>query len=123
MSVNPLDAYQAVEKSTLAGRELEASVLTRSANLLADVRANWNSPELEQRLDDVLRFNQRVWTFFQTEISDPENPLPVEIKKNLLSLSLFIDRRTYDLMAFPSPEKLDVLISINRNVSSGLSGN
>jgi len=123
MSINPLDAYKAVEKATLTGRELESSVLARSANMLADVKAHWNAPELESRLDHVLRYNQRLWTLFQSELADPENPLPEEIKKNLLSLSAFIDKRTFDLMAFPAPEKLDVLIAINRNVSTGLGVN
>jgi flagellar protein FlaF len=55
-------------------------------------------------------------------MSMEDNPLPDEIKRNLLALSLFVDRRTFETLAYPAPEKLDVLISINLNVSAGLRG-
>jgi len=51
-----------------------------------------------------------------------DNPLPEEVKHNLLSLSLFIDRRTFEALAYPAPEKLDILININLNVAAGLRG-
>ena len=120
MSGNPLDAYQSVEKTTLSGRELEASVLMRAALLLADVQSNWGKPSHEERLDNALRHNQRIWTLFQAEIINPDHPLPAEIRQNLLSLSAFIDKRTFDVMAYPDPAKLDILISINKNVAAGL---
>jgi flagellar protein FlaF len=122
MPDNPLDAYQAVEKTTLSGRELEASVLMRAALLLADVQNNWGQAGHEERLDNALRHNQRIWTLFQAELTSPDNPLPAEIRQNLLSLSAFIDKRTFDVMAFPEPRKLDILISINKNLAAGLRG-
>lgn len=122
MPINPLDAYQSVERATLSGRELEASVLTKAAMRLQDVRNNWDAPDLTARLDEALRYNQKLWTYLQTELARPENPLPEEIKANLLSLSAFIDKRTFQLMAFPVAEQLDVLISINKNIAAGLRG-
>lgn len=118
----PLDAYQSVEKATLSGRELEASVLSKAANQMQDLSRTWDEPQLEERLEDALRFNQRVWSFFQVELSQEENPLPAEIKRNLLVLSAFIDKRIFEVMAYPAREKLDILISINRNISAGLRG-
>jgi flagellar protein FlaF len=50
------------------------------------------------------------------------NPMPEEIKRNLLALSLFVDRRSFEALAYPAPEKLDILININLNVASGLRG-
>ncbi|TCJ17955.1 flagellar biosynthesis regulatory protein FlaF [Parasulfuritortus cantonensis] len=122
MPANPLDAYQEVEKATLTGRELEASVLMRAAMRLAELRNNWDAPGRESELDDALRYNQRIWTVFQAELLDEENPLPEEIKRNLISLSAFVDRRTFDVMAFPDADKLDILISINKNIAAGLRG-
>jgi flagellar protein FlaF len=122
MSANPRDAYESIEKATLSGRDLEASVLNRASALLADVKQRWDEPGLDQRLDNALRHNQRVWTLFQSELMDESNPLPVEIKRNLMSLSNFIDRRTVDIMVNPSPDKLDILISINQNIAAGLRG-
>lgn len=122
MPINPLDAYQSVERATLSGRELEASVLIKAAMRLQDVRNNWSAPDLTVRLDEALRYNQKLWTYLQTELARPENPLPDEIKTNLLSLSAFIDKRTFQLMALPVAEQLDVLISINKNIAAGLRG-
>lgn len=122
MPINPLDAYQSVERATLSGRELEASVLTKAAMRLQDVRNNWDAADLTARLDEALRYNQKLWTYLQTELARPENPLPEEIKANLLSLSAFIDKRTFQLMAFPVAEQLDVLININKNIAAGLRG-
>jgi flagellar protein FlaF len=122
MSSLPLDAYQSVEKATLNGRELEASVLSKAANLMQELSRDWDAPAREERMEEALRFNQRVWSFFQVELSQEENPLPAEIKRNLLVLSAFIDKRIFEVMAFPAREKLDILININRNISAGLRG-
>jgi hypothetical protein len=46
--------------------------------------------------------------------------LPDDLRVNLLQLIQFIDRRTFDVMAFPAADKLAALISINRNIAAGL---
>jgi flagellar protein FlaF len=122
MLANPLDAYRDVEKATLSQRELEASVLSKAAIQLQSVKENWIHDDRDSQLEEALNYNQRVWTFFQAELSAEGNPLPEEIRHNLLSLSLFVDRRTFEALAYPAPEKLDVLININLNVAAGLRG-
>ena len=122
MPGNPLEAYQTIERTTLEGRALEAMVLSKAAVILQDVVNHWDAQDRDERLDEALRYNQRLWTFFQTEIANAENPLPLDIKKNLLTLSKFVDKRTFEVMAAPSRERLQILISINQNISSGLRG-
>jgi len=122
MPANPLDAYKSVEKSTLSGRDLEASVLMKAALKLQEVQSSWAAPDRDERLDEALKYNQRVWSFFQAEISMPDNPLPAEIKQNILALSVFVDRRIFEVMAYPAAEKLDILVNINRNIAAGLRG-
>jgi flagellar protein FlaF len=122
MPSKPIEAYQSVEKATVGGRELEAGVLMRAAAMLAEVRSGWHDPDLDTRLDNALRHNLRIWTLFQTELASADNPLPSEIKQNLLTLASFIDRRTFNVMAYPDPAKLDILIAINKNVAAGLRG-
>jgi flagellar protein FlaF len=122
MPANPLDAYRNIEKVTLPQRDLEATVLSKAAMQLQSVRDNWAAEDCAVQLESALSYNQKVWSFFQAELSMEDNPLPAEIKRNLLELSLFVDRRTFESLAFPAPEKLDVLISINLNVSTGLRG-
>jgi flagellar protein FlaF len=120
MPSNPLNAYKEVERNTLEGRDLEAMVLSKAAVLLQSVQNHWTGADLDSRLDEALRYNLKLWTLFQAELSSPENPLPPEVKKNLLTLSKFIDKRTYEVLSSPAPEKLDILISINQNIAAGL---
>jgi flagellar protein FlaF len=94
----------------------------RAAAMLKHCQSNWAAANRDASLDKALKFNQRLWTFFQVALTDPENPLPKQIKENVLSLSLFIDKRIFEVMAFPSPEKLDILININTNIAAGLKG-
>ncbi|MFN3883351.1 MAG: flagellar biosynthesis regulator FlaF [Rhodocyclaceae bacterium] len=117
---SPLDLYRKVEKETLSGRDLEASVLLKAAQKLVEARHRLASEKDLATLDEALRYNQRLWTLFQSELGEPTNPLPEPIKANLLALIGFIDRRTFALMADPIPERIDVLIEINRNIASGL---
>lgn len=122
MQSNAVKAYQSVDKNTMSGRETEARVLTQAANKLIDCQKNWEAPDRNTRLDGALKYNQRIWSIFQVEIAKPDNPLPQPLKQNLMQLSRFIDRRIFDIMAFPSPEKLNMIIRINQNIAAGLRG-
>ncbi len=53
---------------------------------------------------------------------EKDNPLPKELREDILSLSTFIDKRIIDIMAFPSPEKLTTIININMSLAFGLRG-
>jgi flagellar biosynthesis activator protein FlaF len=117
-----LSAYRKTVVATSTGRDLEANVLTRAAQNLKDCQTRWGQDGHRERLDSALRINQRIWTIFQSELARDDNPLPVQIRNDILSLSLFIDRRTIDIMATPAPEKLDALIRININIAEGLRG-
>lgn len=120
---NALEAYQSVHKNTSSSRELEAAVLFKAARRLEDCVQQWGTDGHESRLEEALRYNLRLWTFFQTELGEPGHPLPVEIRRNLLQLSGFVDRQTFSTMADPSREKLPPLININRNIAAGLAQN
>jgi flagellar protein FlaF len=61
-----------------------------------------------------------VWCIFQAELENPANPLPNALKVNLLRLIAFIDKRTLEAIAYPTPEKLTILININQNIAAGL---
>ncbi|MDY0300968.1 MAG: flagellar biosynthesis regulator FlaF [Trichlorobacter sp.] len=113
--------YEAQGKEFLSPRELEASVLSKAGMKLKQCQENWNAPEKEKMLDEAIRYNQKVWSFFQSELSMPDNPLPANIRQDILNLSLFIDKRLFEVMAFPdNPRKLDIVIDINFNLAAGL---
>lgn len=120
MPQNPVNAYTNMQKEMLSGRELEASVLSRAGLMLKQVQENWNSPDRETKFLEAIKFNQKVWSFFQAELSDPENPMPKKLREDILNLSIFIDKRLFEVMAFPDPEKLSIVIDINFNIAAGL---
>jgi len=115
-----LKAYDSVNKFTMSGRDVEAEVLTKAAMKLKECQDNWSGNGQGTKLEAALKYNQRVWTIFQAELEKPENPLPHPLKVDLLRLSAFIDKRTFDTMAYPAPEKLTILININHNIAAGL---
>ena len=120
MSQNRISAYTDMQKEILNGRELEASVLSRAGLMLKQVQENWSAPDRENKLLDAVKFNQKVWSFFQAELSDPENPLPKNLREDILNLSIFIDKTLFEVLAFPAPEKLTIIIDINFNIAAGL---
>ena len=122
MHSNPLEAYKTVDKTTMSGRETEARVLTQAALKLKDCQDNWQAENRDDKLDEALKYTQRIWSVFQGELAKPDNPLPRQLKINLLRLSSFIDKRIFETMSYPSPEKLTAVININRNIAAGLRG-
>jgi flagellar protein FlaF len=115
-----LKAYNTVNKATLTGRDVEAEVLTKAALKLRERQNNWTQNGHDATLDAALKYNQRVWCIFQAELESPANPLPNALKISLLRLVAFIDKRTLETIAHPSPEKLTILININHNIAAGL---
>lgn len=113
-----------VEKAggTDEARELEAALLIRAALMLKECQDEWGRDGQEARLDEALKFNQRLWTVFQSELVSEENPLPEEVRRNLLDLSWFVDKRTFETLANPKATSLNVLIDINRHIAEGLAG-
>jgi len=122
MFATQVEAYKRTQKSTMSGREIEASVLTQAAVKLLNCQDRWGMEGHNARLDEALRFNQLIWSIFQGEISKPDNPLPKKMREDLLSLSVFIDKRIFEVMAYPESDKITILININLNLAAGLKG-
>ena len=106
----------------MSGRDIEAGALTRCAMLLSDCRKNWDAPDRDDQLAEALRTNQMVWSILQSELVRDDNPLPLDIRQNILTLSVFIDNRIIQVMADPNPDKLMIIIDINLNLAAGLRG-
>jgi flagellar protein FlaF len=117
-----LEAYKTTDKATMSGREIEASVLTQAALKLKNCQDNWEAEDREDKLLEAFRFNQLIWSIFQGELVKADHPLPKQIRQDILSLSAFVDKRIFDAMAYPAPEKLTAIININLNIAAGLRG-
>ncbi len=115
-----LETYRTVHKTTASGRELEASVLSQAASKLRNCQDRWDADDRELMLDEALKYNQKIWSIFQSELAKEDNLLPKKLRVDLLALSSFMDRRSFEVMASPTPEKLNIMININMNIAAGL---
>ncbi len=107
-------AYEDRIKSSESAAETDAAVLENAALLLEAVK---ESPGGEDFFN-VLRYNQRLWTVLQVEITDAKI-FPDQITANLLSLSIFVDKQTFRAMAEGSADRLNALINVNRQIAMG----
>jgi flagellar protein FlaF len=120
MSRDKVAAYQQQQKRNLSPREVEAMAFTKAALMLEDAKKfAGNITEYSK----ALRFNHLLWTIIQADLTDPENQLPPEIKANVMSLSIFVDKQTTKALRSNAAGDLDVLININRNLAAGLRTN
>lgn len=117
---NAAQAYGNVAQQTATGRELEAHILLKAARKLQAVREEWLSEESPEALDEALIYNRKLWTVLATSATAAENPLSPAVKQNIGNLAIFIFNRTLDLMVEPSPDKIDALVRINREIAAGL---
>jgi flagellar biosynthesis activator protein FlaF len=119
-----MQAYRKTPQSAdMSEREIDAYALTQSALKMQDCQQTWNVLPLKERIErlfEALRINSLLWSIFQAEISRDGNPLPRQLREDLLTLSLFVDKRTKEVMCFPEPDKLTTLININLNIAAGL---
>ena len=98
-------------------REVEAMAFTKAALMMEEAKG---------KLDDydsyaaALKFNQLLWTIIQADIVDKANQLPPQLKANILSLSIFVDKQTIKALADADAGHLEPLISINKNLAEGL---
>ena len=115
-----MQAYRKAPNAEMSEREIDAYALTQSALKIRDCQQNWDMPDRIDRLFEALRINSLLWSIFQAEISADRNPLPRQLREDLLTLSFFVDKRTREVMCFPEPDKLTTLININLNIAAGL---
>jgi len=115
-----ISGYQQTQKTVDTNRvataaEVDAMVLRQAADRLQKAQ---QLPE-DDFFEETLLFYQLIWTVIQSEMT-AENPLSEEIKANLVSLSIFVDKQTAKAIGAREPDLLETLININRNISLGL---
>ncbi|MAI10985.1 MAG: flagellar protein FlaF [Rhodospirillaceae bacterium TMED167] len=117
MSQDKLQAYAQTQKSSMHPREVEAMAFTKAALMLEEAKTTLDDYDAYA---SALKFNQLLWTIIQADVVDKENKLPPQIKANILSLSIFVDRQTIKALADTKEQHLSVLVNINKNLAEGL---
>jgi len=96
-------------------RTIEAWALTEASRRLV-LAASGTAEELHF----ALHLNQRLWSIFQASLADPANPLPKEIRDNVLALSIIVDRHLLKRLADLDGTKIQPILDINRSIAEGL---
>lgn len=130
---SPASAYQRAARNAQGGgyqsmpsagspTQTEAWALIEAARRMAVALESGplDDNAIRRQLRDALRLNWRLWTIFQAQLTTDGSGVPMEIRENMLTLCGFVDKHTIATMAEPTPEKVVVLININREIASGL---
>lgn len=111
---------QHAQQHTPDQREMEARVLLKAVKAFQEIQSKWDSITQEE-LDECLKYNRQVWMMFvDTAVEDDSGERPIELRNNIANLGVFIFNHTLEVLANPKPEKLDILIDINREIAAGL---
>ncbi len=108
------------QKNTPDQRELEAHVLIKSAKFLQDLQKDWDNitPDV---LEETLKYNRQIWMlFYDAALENPEGDRPNDLRSNIINLANFVFKREIDIIAAPSKEKINILVSVNREIAAGL---
>lgn len=119
---NAAGAYGTTATSDSNPRVLEGKLLLQAATkleLLARRITGNESVSLEE-IGDTIDYNRKLWTVFVGDTMDPEHPLPLEIKNNIANLGIYVFKRSLEFLGDSTPDKLNILININRNIAAGL---
>lgn len=118
-------AYGSTSSATAAAtdqRMLEGTILLQAAQKLEIMGKRLESGEkvpLED-LADTVDYNQKLWQLFVDTMKDETHTMPLDVKSNIVSLALFVFKRTHEILCDPTGDKFTVLVSINRNIAAGL---
>ncbi len=101
-------------------REMEARILLKSNKQLQAVLDNWENRAKDQ-LEDALTYNRQIWMlFYDTALENKDGGRPNDLRSNIVNLANFTFKRELDILADPKPQKIDVLLNINREIAAGL---
>ncbi len=121
MRPRPTDAYRQTSKLALTPRAAEAEAFTKAARLLDQVQAKAKTGPFDyDAYARALGFNQTLWTIIQADLGRHAMHLPAGLRRDILDLSLYVDKQTIKALADPKAEHLGALVEIDRAIARGL---
>ena len=110
-----LKAYQNTQRVAETSREAEYRLFGQVTGALIDVH---KSHATGGTLVDAIDWNRRLWRALAADCSDDANQLSHEVRAKIVSLSLFINK--YSRQVMREGASVEPLIEINRSVMQGL---
>lgn len=112
-----LTAYQNARSRAETPRAAEFRLMSQITGEMMDAEtAGLKGAMLMQ----PLHRNREMWSAFATDCGATGNGLPNELRAQIISLGLWVERFTSDVVA--GRESIGELISLNRTVMEGLRG-
>ena len=110
-----LTAYQSVRQFAETPRTTEQRLVAQITGEMIQAR---ESALTGGALMAVLHRNREMWNVFSTDCARTGNGLPDTLRAAIISLALWIDRHTTEVMSGREP--IDDLIEVNRTIMEGL---
>lgn len=112
-----LSAYQSVRSLSEAPRATEHRLMGQITGEMIVAR---DAGLKGAALADTLYRNREMWNVFSVDCGTPGNGLPDQLRAGIVSLALWIDRFSSEVIAGHEP--IDELIAVNRSIMEGLAG-
>ena len=110
-----IQAYQRAATQAESPRELEYRAFGQVTAGLVRAKEQQREPSL---LAEALDANRRLWNILSADCSAPGNQLPMNLRAQIISLSLWVSRYSSDVLR--SGADMDPLIDVNRSMMEGL---
>jgi flagellar protein FlaF len=110
-----LNAYQRTLKTTESPRNTEYRLF---AEITRDLMAAKQRGTVDAVLVEAVDRNRKLWLALATDCADENNLLPKETRAAIISLSIWVQKYSRDVIR--KGEDISDLIDINRNIMKGL---
>jgi len=112
-----LRAYQTTQRAAETPREIEYRLFGQVTGALIDAH---KSQADSGTLVDAIDWNRRLWRALAADCGSDTNQLSREVRAKIVSLSLFINK--YSKQVMRNGASVEPLIEINRSIMEGLRG-
>ena len=112
-----LQAYQRAAEQAEGPKQTEYRLFGLVTRALMDAEQA-DASDLKGRMK-ALHWNRRLWTTLATDCASPDNRLPMQLRANIISLSIWVDKHTSQVMQ--KHAAIQPLIDVNRIIMQGLS--
>ncbi len=113
-----LQAYQRAAEQAEGPKQTEYRLFGLVTRALMEAAAA-EETEVGRRMK-ALHWNRRLWSTIAGDCANPDNQLPESLRANIISLSIWVDKHTSDVMQ--KQMQIQPLIDINRIIMQGLGG-
>lgn len=111
MSIN---AYQKTLRTAMSPSQAELTVFRQVTGRLITAKTATDPIAFASAIND----NDKLWRILLTDLVNPDNKLPDEVKGGLISLALWVERHSGKVLR--QEGAIDALIEVNEQIIEGL---